>query len=352
MFTLQWMQALQSCGHQVLLVDFITEDEAGAVGLFRDVMDRWWNLSKCTLISAETGACVAGLGEEDVTAFSRSAHLSIRIGVAGKGCVHPAVEEIRPRIFIDQDPGYSHSWAEQYGVEAIFGNCDHYFTVGGNVGTPRCAIPTLGLDWHHVWNPVIMDWWSAQGGHPDASLTTVMSWGQHYFEFRGQILAPKAEQLREFIDLPERTGRGFELILDMDPAHSYGLLLQQHGWNVQSSRIVATPDSYREFILNSTGEFSCAQGGYVGTNSGWFSDRSACYLAAGRPVVLQNTGFPDILPVGEGLFCVSNVEEAVAAVESIRRNYGAHSQAARALAETYFSPHAVVPKLLSVAGIE
>src|SRR5262249_27761307 len=151
-------------------------------------------------------------------------------------------------------------------------------------------------------------------------------------EFEGQTLGPKAEEFRKFLHLAGLAGEPVEVALNIDPEDPDLALLRRHGWQIESPQAVATPELYREYVTGSAGEFSCAKGGYVGTRCGWFSDRSACYLAAGRPVVLQATGFEDLLPTGRGLFAVRTAEEAAEAIRMIRADYHLHSLAARALA--------------------
>lgn len=127
--------------------------------------------------------------------------------------------------------------------------------------------------------------------------------------------------------------------------------LLAHGWSLRLPELVATPARYRAYVAGSTGEFSCAKGGYVGTHSGWFSDRSACYLAAGRPVVLQATGFEDVLPTGAGAFAVRSADEAGAAIAEIRGDYARHRVAARELAREFFDAERLLGDALALAGI-
>src|SRR5207245_7446913 len=200
-------------------------------------------------------------------------------------------------------------------------------------------LPTLDLRWRPIWNPVVLDWWADRSGNgqrypPTAAgrpvtrdhFTTVADWrGYGYLEFNGKVLGPKAEEFRKFIDFPRLAGAALDIALHIDPDDPDLVYLRSHGWHIENPDVVATPAGYRVYIESSLGEFSCAKGGYVGTGCGWFSDRSACYLAAGRPVILQSTGFEDLLPTGKGLFAVRTVEEAAEAVKVVRRDYALHS---------------------------
>src|SRR5262249_37298667 len=143
-----------------------------------------------------------------------------------------------------------------------------------------------------------------------------------------------------------------EIALNIDREDPDLATLTEHGWKVETPEVVSDPESYRDYVAGSLGEFSCAKGGYVGTRGGWFSDRSGCFLAAGGPVVLQSTGFEDLLPTGRGLFAVSTVEEAAEALRAIRRDYDLHSGAARSIAAEYFDSDQLVGRLLKEAGLE
>ena len=165
------------------------------------------------------------------------------------------------------------------------------------------------------------------------------------------MLGPKAEEFRKFLDLPALTGEAVEIALSIDPSDPDLDLLRGHGWRVESPDVVTTPELYRDYVAGSAGEFSCVKGGYRGTYCGWFSDRSACYLAAGRPVVLQATGFADLLPTGKGLFSVHSAAEAAEAIRAIRRDYGLHSEAARTIAREHLDSDRVIGALLREAGI-
>jgi hypothetical protein len=260
---------------------------------------------------------------------------------------------VRPRVLIEQDPGYTHLWAAEGDPAAIFGHHDVYFTVGANVGTARSALPTCGLDWHALWPPVVMDWWSCDDPGARGCLTTIGAWRDYgYLEFEGRVLGPKVDEFERFLALPELAGEPLELALAIDADDPDRERLIARGWRLADPAIVSTPDRYRDYICSSLGEFSCAKGGYVATRSGWFSDRSACYLAAGRPVVLQATGFEDHLPTGAGLFAVRTPEEAVAALREIRADYAGHAAAARALAREHFDGERLLGDALALAGIE
>jgi hypothetical protein len=182
--------------------------------------------------------------------------------------------------------------------------------------------------------------------------TTIAAWRDYgYLELGGEVMGPKVEEFGKFMDLPRRANETLELTLAIEDDDPDRELLQRCGWRLEDPALVGSPDSYRDYIAGSLGEFSCAKGGYVGTRSGWFSDRSACYLAAGRPVILQATGFEDILPTGEGAFAVRDAGEAADAIAQVRSDYARHSRAARQLALEYFDAEPVLSRMLEVAGL-
>src|SRR5262249_1192577 len=158
---------------------------------------------------------------------------------------YPLVEKVRPRILVEQDPGYTHLWADGGDPRDVFGEHDVYFTVGGNVGRPGCSLPTLGLRWRPTWNPVVLDWWSPGGAVTRNFFTTVADWGGcGYLEFEGQVLGPKAEEFRKFIELPGRIGEPVGVALNIDPDDPDLAYLRGHGWYVESPEEVSDPSRY------------------------------------------------------------------------------------------------------------
>jgi hypothetical protein len=348
-YVMQWLHGLARLGHDVLLVDEGSDDDPGLASRWRGVISRSWSLDRAVLVSGETVLC--GLDVGSARQFLADADALIVLGVRTSYSL-PLLERIRPRVLVDQDPGYTHMWATAATPESVYGSFDRYFTVGLNVGTPRSPLPSFGVEWHPLPPPVVLDWWGGESPGPARSVfTTVSSWGADYYEYAGRLWGPKCEELKKFSALPEKTGRQFEVALALDPEHPYCRELAALGWRVESADLVGDVDSYREYVRSSLGEFSAAQGLYVATRSGWFSDRSAAYLAAGRPVILQATGFEDALPTGKGLFAVESLEEAVDAVQAVVGDYRAHSGAALAIAHAVFDSATVCGRLLSVCGL-
>jgi hypothetical protein len=356
MYVLQWLHGLKRLGHDVYFLEFVEEVPAeqrrGVVRYFAATVQRWWYPDRAALLLESSGESLYGLNAMQVATLAAGAAALITLAAHYRRDPHPLVEKIRPRILIEQDPGYTHLWAVGGNPADVFGEHDLYYTVGGNVGSPRCSLPTHGIRWRPIWNPVLLDWWSPTGPVTRGQFTTVADWRSYgYLEFEGQLLGPKAEEFRKFIDLPRLAGQALEIALNIDQEDPDLTHLQSHGWRVESPELVATPAQYKEYVAGSVGEFSCAKGGYVGTRCGWFSDRSACYLAAGRPVVLQSTGFEDLLPTGKGLFAVATAAQAVEVIHAIRRDYATHSAAARGVAQDHFGSDNILAGLLAEANL-
>jgi hypothetical protein len=352
MYALQWLNGLRLLGHEVLYYDRVDERPESAA-LFGTIVERWWDRRLAAALR-KNGQSAFGLSVAEVEAFSRDAAGIIQLGCQFSAEPDLWVASVRPRVFIDADPGFSQLWAmEASAIDDVLGQHDLYFTVGANIGTARSALPTLGIDWRPIWNPVVADWWRPEMPRSRDRFTTIAGlWLNGYQPFDGIMWGPKAEELRRFLRLPTMAGEPIEIALESGSGDELVGELAHNGWRLESAEAVAaTPDSYRQYIADSAGEFSCAKGLYVGSRSGWFSDRSACFLAAGRPVVIQDTGIQDILPTGAGLFAVATVEEAAEAIRRIRKDYEYHSTIARRIALDHFDGRRVLPALLEAMGI-
>jgi len=229
-----------------------------------------------------------------------------------------------------------------------------FVTYGERIGRPGCAIPPLPRLRARTRQPVILDLWAGTQPSRDA-YTTVGNWRQDgAVEFRGDTYFwSKDREFRKFIGLPRRVARPVELALgvhDLD-AESRALL-DENGWRLADAHgFTQDPWKYRDYVRASRAEFTVAKDQNVRLRSGWFSERSASYLAAGRPVITQNTGFGDVLPTGEGLFAFDTLAEIVSAFEAIESDYARHARAARLIAEEYFRAETVLERLLRDLGL-
>lgn len=246
--------------------------------------------------------------------------------------------------FIDSDPAFT-QLAIAKGTDwyvDFFRRFGTLFTFGRNIGTAASQVPTSGFDWQHTWQPVCMEEWHPTGSEPRDCFTTVMTWKIESFQ---DIGGNKDAEFLKVLNIPSLTGVPIELAVN-GPQE----LLRRHGWKCHDAFDVSkTLGQYRDYVQSSRGEFSVAKQTYVRTNSGWFSDRTECYLASGRPAVVQDTGFSAHLPVGVGLISFRTVDEAVAGLESVTADYSRHANAARELAVAHFSPESVLVPLLEKA---
>jgi hypothetical protein len=262
----------------------------------------------------------------------------------------------RPAIYVDLDPGYTQIRAASgnAGMRAILDAHQHLFTLGENIGTPRSPLPTGGYTWHPTRPPVALEHW-AQATPPGVAYTTVGRWdaGGRDVTWDGETYHwRKRVEWERFLELPRRTGCTFEVAMDVESVPGDPERLRAHGWRIVDPRPVsADPWRYRDYLRASRGEFTVAKDLNVRLRSGWFSDRSVCYLAAGRPAILQDTGFGDVVPLGPGLHAFRTLEEAAAAARAIEADYAGARAHAAALAREHFAADRVLANLLRVAGL-
>ncbi len=210
-------------------------------------------------------------------------------------------------------------------------------------------MPTLGLQWIGTLPPVVLDQWPSANGVETDALTTVANFRSYgSISKDGVMYGQKVHSLRTVINLPRRVAERFVVAMRVHPDEQQDLAaLDANGWQlVDPCQVAATPEAYRRFVQGSLAEIGIAKSGYVVSQCGWFSDRSACYLASGRPVIAQDTGFCQFLPIGQGLIAFATEDEAAAAVEGLRANYARHSQAARAIAEEFLDSDVVLSSLM------
>jgi hypothetical protein len=255
------------------------------------------------------------------------------------------------RVFLDIDPGFGQMWRE-LSLADLFAGHDRFVSVGLNVGGEGCGVPDCGLRWIGTPPPVALDHWPASPG--GTAFTTVASWRGPYdpVEYEGRVYGLRVHEFRRFAELPARTAARFELALSIDASEVSDLQrLAAGGWTLLDPVAVAgDPFAYNRFIQGSAAEFTVAKGMYVDTRSGWFSDRSACYLASGKPVVAQETGFSARLPTGKGLISFTTPDEALSAVEDVRADPAGHRRAAREIAEEHLDASRVLPRLVDELG--
>jgi hypothetical protein len=253
---------------------------------------------------------------------------------------------------VDIDPGLSQVWIST-GQLSVAPH-DFYFTIGETVGTPGATFPDCGIRWIYSPPPVCLELWPVASDPACRAFTTVSGWwsGKWIKLTEGDVREnTKRAAFLPFVDLPCHTGQPLELALDLaDGDAEDRRLFESHGWRIRHAREVArTPEMYQAYIQRSRGEFSCVKPSCVQFQNAWVSDRTICYLASGKPVVVQDTGPSAFLPNGEGLFRFTTVAEAAAALETVNADYERHCRAARELAEAHFDSKKVVARILDVA---
>lgn len=261
------------------------------------------------------------------------------------------LRRIQRRAYFDLDPGFTQIWAHDWDMGISRHNL--FFTVGLNVGQPGFPIPLRGIEWQTFSPPVALEYWPAQTGVTAPKFTTIGQWRGQSAVWQGETYWPKREEYLRLIELPGKTTQPIELALLIHESETDDLaLLHSNGWRiVDPHEAAAGPDGFRSYIQQSRAEFSVAKHGYVKTRSGWFSDRTACYLASGRPVLVQDTGIGQHLPVGRGLLTFSIMDEALRGIQSINADYAGHCAAARKLAEDRFAAPKVLQSILEQAGV-
>ena len=259
----------------------------------------------------------------------------------------------RRTALVDIDPGLLQFWMST-GQLAVPPH-DHYLTTGETVGTPDARFSDCGLPWIHIRPPVCLDLWPFMADPPSEAFTTVSSWMTSDFlkvtENGKTFLRENTKRIAflRFLDLPRHTRQPLELALYLvDRDAKERARVEGHGWRVRHSREVAgSPEAYRSYIQRSRGEFSCAKPSCSGFQNAWISDRTLCYLASGRPAVVQHTGPSAFLPDGEGLFRFTTLEEAADGLERVNADYERHCRAGREIAEAFFDAEQVVARILN-----
>jgi hypothetical protein len=358
---LHYLLGFHSLGHEVCFVEEVEPewciDSSGRACRFEDSVNRarfcatmreFGLLSNaCQLYNA--GEATAGLSLESLVEWLGGADLLVN--VSGHVKTDFVLGAVKRRLYLDQDPVYTQLWQSQYGAELGLDDHDVLFTVGLNIGTQGSPIPDCGRRWHHCLPPVVLEHWPYHVACSDARFTTVASWGRYEdLSYRGRSYRSKRDEFRRLAELPAMVEQELELALREIPDHDADVdLLRKGGWTVRDAGELADLAGYRTYISRSRAEIGIAKGAYVEGNAGWLGDRSAHYLASGKPVLAQSTGLEHSLPTGRGLLTFSDVEEAAAGIREINGEYEEHCRAARSLAERFFDARKVLASMLEVA---
>lgn len=358
---LQWIYGLQQLGHEVYLVEkgwgwdcFDPETNTSGndpgTGLRRvsELFERF-ELRHPPVFVDTTGQHY-GVSKTQLTELFRQADLFIDLG--SFGTLHDLAVLARRRVFMDLEPAYNQMcFALDQAAGKELPPYDAYYTNGYLIPDRHPQVPDCGVTWKTFINPIAPEMFPYVEPPYGAAFTTVMNWTAHqHIEYGGNKYGQKDSEFPKFMGLPRRVGAPMEVAVAGQQVPRDELTSQ--GWRIRSAHeVTATFDTYCGYIRGSCGEFSVAKNVFVATRSGWFSDRSNCYLASGRPVVLQDTGFGEYLPCGEGLFAVRDEDAACAAIEAILSDPQRHSRRALEIANDCLSVHVLLRRFLNENGL-
>jgi hypothetical protein len=359
---LQWLVACDRLGHEVYLVEksgwasscfdpsrkVMTDDCSYGTKVVDALLSRFGLGGRWCYLAAD--GRYHGLPKESIEAVLASADVFLDYGSHGAWNEEAAGCDLR--VLIDGEPAFTQMKMElKLAAGEEVPTYDRYYTLGANIGTDRASSPTAGRAWKWVVHPVNPDLFQPAEPPPDGAFTTVMNWRAHDpIRWGGKVYGQKDVEFAKFLDLPKRVPVPVEVAVSGKDVPRNALT--EHGWSLRDAHAVTkTFDAYRRYMQASKGELGVAKNVFVATNSGWFGDRSAAYLATGRPVVLQDTGFSQHLPCGEGLFAVKDVEEAAWAIEEVTGSYMRHSKRAREIAAEHLEAKQVVGRFLGELGL-
>lgn len=357
---LQYLLGFKRLGWEVLFIDCLQPemcvdgngrptsfDDSTNVGYFLAVMERFGLQDDFALVYNHGERFI---GQPRTAVLEKTRRSSFLVNVMGFLRDESILESAPRRVFLDTDPGYSQMW-QDLGLAKMCSGHDDYVTIAENMGQADCSIPSCGVDWITWRQPVVLDSWPACGSPAaGAAFTCIGSWRGPYgrIDYKGKSYGLRVHEFRKLMALPRLSRQPFEVALDIHAAEVDDLAaLRENDWQMVDPTVVtADPLVYRSYIQGSRAELMVPRNMYVETSSGWFSERSICYLASGKPVLAQDTGFSRHLPTGEGLFSFETLDEALHGVEELCRDYDRQARAAREIAETYFDSDTVIAQLL------
>ncbi len=350
--------------------NIVTNDCTYAVRYLGEMMQRHGFADRWAYRAAAPDGRTFGLSASRVARLLDEADALVNI--TGSTRLRVEHRRVPVRIYLETDPVLPQIEVAQGSrstIELLEAHT-HLFSYGENLGRPGCGVPVERFMYRPTRQPVVLDWWTPSMAPSSPCFTTIASWRQSGkdFDWKGETYTwSKHHEFLKIIDLPRRTAQPLELALLLprsttsdgdewvvkDDEEVEALrLLRSNGWRIiDALSLSRKPIPYRDYIVSSRGEFTVAKDQNVRLRSGWFSDRSACYLAAGRPVITQDTGFGAVLPTGEGLFAFNTMDEILAAVDALNADYERHSRAARAIAAEYFGAETVLARLLELTGL-
>ena len=350
---LQYLIGFQRLGHEVIFFEHygwpgscydpvrneMTADPTYGIGYLRDML-RPHGLEGHWCYLAEDGTAY-GMPRERLAQLCRECDVYFNLDNINW---IPELEQCQNLVLVDGDPAFTQIGG--HGLGGPFSRYHALFTYGENVHRPGCEMPTGGAHWLPTRQPVVLDLWPVEAGDSSAPITSVMNWSAYGDrEYEGRVYGQKDREFEPFFSLPRDTNEVMELAVNAPLEVKQRLA--DGGWRL-ADPLEVTRDlwTYQRYLKASRAEFCVAKHAYVSTRSGFFSERSANYLATGRPVVIQDTGFSDFLPSRSGLLAYRTPDEAVAALRRLHDDYDAHCRAGRMVAEEYFDARRVLTNLL------
>jgi hypothetical protein len=351
---LNWALGLTACGCRVIWLDWVPQntppETARAWAATLESRLAQYGLANCLALTDRSGESlpesVRGSNLDLAAATEADLLLNLHYKMPTR-----IVARFRRSALLDIDPGLLQLWMA--GDQLEVARHDVYFTIGETVGRPEAKFPAAGVEWHSTRPCVSLEWWPQRGAPVDAPFTTVSQWytGEWVVaEGEEPYQNDKREGFLPFLELPRRTRQALELALPPQGRSDESGSLRDQGWRVRDAcTITCTPWHYQAYIQSSAGEFSCAKPSCIRLQNAWISDRTLCYLASGKPAVVQHTGPSGFLPEAEGLFRFRTVEEAAKHLEAAVGEYERHCRLARELAVEFFDARRVAKQVLERA---
>ena len=337
---MQYALGLRRLGHDVILVEPV-DRIADAASAFAEIL-RPFGVDG--VLVERTSGRMWGTGAQRLESGA-----DLLLNLSGVLADERLLTRISLRVFVDLDPAFTQLWHAVEGIDMGLDRHDAFVTVGRRIGSSRCGIPDCGRRWITTPQPVVLDHWAFAGSTRGRAVTTVGHWRSYgSVSYRGAFYGQRAHSMRTLLSLPSLTTAMLRPAIAIHPDEREDLTaLRAHGWRLADpSRVAATPHAYHSFVQGSWAEIGIAKLGYAVSQCGWFSDRSVCYLASGRPVVAQDTGFGTWLPTGSGVLAYRTADEAADALHQVGADYHRHRRAARKLAEEVFESDRVLGELL------
>ena len=340
---LQWVLGLRALGHEVVVVEPLPAPATPVQRAYAATVERQTGVAP-VLLAGQDGA-----GSE---LARRTGPVDLLVNLSGTLRDEALLALAAVRLYVDLDPGFTQVW-HATGADVGLGDHTAHATVGLCVGTPASPVPTVGRQWLPVLPPVVLDRWTPAPPPRCRVATSVGHWRSYgAMDHEGVHYGQRAHSARRLLAVPARSPLPVRLALGISPDEPADLAaLRRSGWDlVDPAEVAGTPDDYRDFVRASAVELGIAKRGYVDGRTGWFSDRSACYLAAGRPVVAQDTGWSSVLPGGAGLHAYDDADGAVAALERVEADPARAGAAAHELAREHLDARVVLGRLLEAVA--